>query len=1138
MRTRFAIVVAIVGIVAAGAAVRLFPRAFPAIALDNRLTQGTALARADSFFAAHDLAAAAGRRAVHFSADDSLLTYVDLAAGGTDSVNALVRGADVALFSWTVRAFEPGDVHEARVELGTDGRVVGFRRKLANADTLPAIAEDSATALARVVLAEWIGESPDRWKVTATSYQTRKESGRVDRTVTFERTDRRIGAAPLRLDVVVAGNLPVEARPYIHVPESFSRRYAEMRSANDLLATFATLGILGLGLLGAFALRKFSRRGGLRWRGPIVVGGVVGALLAGAGMNAMGAAWFGYDTALPEGIYQALILAGALAGGVATGAVATLTLVAAESAARHAFPGTLDWWQLWRARGTREVAAQVGGGYVVAAIGFAYVALFYSFTRHALGWWVPSELLDDPNQIATPLPWLSGIAFSLQAGVWEESLFRALPLSLLALWVGNRAHRDWWMRAGVVGTALVFGFAHSSYPSWPPYSRGFELFLEASLWAVLFLRAGLLVTVLAHFVYDLVLFSLFTSTGSALEYRVSAGVALAALLAPALVVGWRFVRQRGFVPLPEGVTFGAWRPTAEAIPAAPPPAPAIAPLSPRSRQIAIVAAVGALIAVVAVPAGRTRGPAFTAGRREVIAVADSMLRTRTDSSAQAVLRAVGDPSSGWRRLVRDASDTLASWPRFLEEHDLDSLADTFARSYVVPAWWTVRYVRTTGGVADRAEEWRLRVFPDGRPLDVRHIVADSAPGVSPPADTVRRLARLALASAGFDTSRFAESDFETEARVHRKDATVTYTDTTVRLPAGAAARAWVSFAGDEPLVVRRGIALPESFRRAERERRTGMFAMAGLWFAIMFAALVTGAVFVARRRAPLVSDKAFERGTALALLGVLSAALVAGALNHWPSVVFGYDTATPWANHLAMSAISVAVAPIGALMMAGGWQLMEMVRRRTGIPAWPQRGHAEAVRDATLAGLGLGAVAALVAAIPEFAAESRFGAVPVTTLNHLLPQLDRALAVPFGVAADVAFGAIPLLLLLAVARTPRTRWLLLALVIALTTGILGPVVTALHAEPINPTRAAASLVLVVALALAVMHWARLGVYTWLVAALVTVVLSEVQAAVHARTDAGRVGAVLAILMAIVAFAWLARRAGPMGRPPVAGTPTL
>jgi hypothetical protein len=45
--------------------------------------------------------------------------------------------------------------------------------------------------------------------------------------------------------------------------------------------------------------------------------------------------------------------------------------------------------------------------------GFAHVALFYIFTRNVFGWWVPSEMLDDPNLIASPLRWISGMGISL-----------------------------------------------------------------------------------------------------------------------------------------------------------------------------------------------------------------------------------------------------------------------------------------------------------------------------------------------------------------------------------------------------------------------------------------------------------------------------------------------------------------------------------------------------------------------------------------------------------------------------------------------------------------------------------------------------------------------------------------------------
>ena len=216
---------------------------------------------------------------------------------------------------------------------------------------------------------------------------------------------------------------------------------------------------------------------------------------------------------MSAGTFTAMQVLFALLAGVSTTLLLGVTLAAAEAATRHAFPRHLDWWKLWRYRGTREVASRVGGGYAVAAIAFAYVAVFYVVTRTLFGWWVPSALLDDPNQIASPMPWITGIAMSANAAVWEEALFRALPLSLLSLWIGPRPRRRWWMAAGVVASALIFGFAHSNYESWPPYSRGVEIFLDACFWAVLFLRFGLVVTVVAHFVYDAVLFGLFAASG-------------------------------------------------------------------------------------------------------------------------------------------------------------------------------------------------------------------------------------------------------------------------------------------------------------------------------------------------------------------------------------------------------------------------------------------------------------------------------------------------------------------------------------------------------------------------------------------------------------------------------------------------
>src|SRR5262249_34902606 len=144
---------------------------------------------------------------------------------------------------------------------------------------------------------DWLRVDLSRYRLQSSSYETRKTSGRVDRTFTFERVDRQIAGAPLRLDAMVAGNLPVSARTYVVIPESFARRYDEMRSANDFIAMLAAVAITGLAIAGMLALRRYSRQGLVRWREPLIVGAFIGGLLVASGLNEIPGSWFDYDTA-------------------------------------------------------------------------------------------------------------------------------------------------------------------------------------------------------------------------------------------------------------------------------------------------------------------------------------------------------------------------------------------------------------------------------------------------------------------------------------------------------------------------------------------------------------------------------------------------------------------------------------------------------------------------------------------------------------------------------------------------------------------------------------------------------------------------------------------------------------------------
>ncbi|MGZ3544102.1 MAG: CPBP family intramembrane glutamic endopeptidase [Gemmatimonadaceae bacterium] len=1108
IRSRAPILIAAVALAAAATAAWLFPRAFPIVALRQSLTRDVVLARADSFFRAHSLAPPAARTAVQFEGNDSLRTFVELAAGGHDSLNALVRGNDVAPFTWSVRAFVPGNPREARVSFAPDGRIIGFERKLSDADRRPTVSADSGQRMAESALSTWINDRADRWKLITSSYETKKISGRVDRTYTFERIDRRISGAPIRANVVIAGDAPARIEPFTEIPESFRRRYSEMRSWNDLLALIATLGFVGIAIVGVIVLNRFSKERQVRWREPMFIGAVIGALTLAAAINEIPGNWFSYDTAMTPATFQGIQILLALLAGITTALLVGFTLAAAEVSTRHAFPRHLDWWKLWRFRGTREVASRVGGGYAVAAIGFAYVTIFYLITQKLFGWWVPGELLDDPNQIASPMPWISGIAASLNAGVWEESLFRALPLSLVSLWIGQRPGRRWWLAGGVVASALIFGFAHSNYASWPPYSRGVEIFIDACFWAVLFINFGLIVTVIAHFVYDLVLFGLFAATGSSVEYRVTAAILVVALLAPALAVLWRWVRQRGFTAAPAEARFAAWMRSEEKVSDEPIVPREAGVFTTRARRLAIAAVVVGVIVAIARPPQPTLGPQFTAQRQQVLRTADSVLLSH------------GGNPAGWTRLTGTGNDTLAAWPRFLKLHKIVRDAQKYASTYEPPTWWTVRYVHTAGTAAQRAEEWRVRLWPDGRPLDIRHLIPDSASRNSADSIRLRRIALASLAREGIDTSTLQESEVKEDQRPRRRDVTVTYTDSAVKLPDGAAARAWVQIAGDEPLVARRGVELPEAFLRADREQQTTKMLIGFGGFVVLLGLLVTAAILVRRRRPILVDDGNLDRRQTIKLVGILVVLATLSSLNALPTQLFRYDTTHTWGNFLGNTALGFVLSIPLILIVIGLWHALNALRRRVGIPMLPSGPSHTASSEMLIAGLGLGAVIFAVAHIDALFPRASIPATPTTTLNFEFPLLVGMPEIAMVTLMMVVLLGIPLLVVALISR----RWSLRALCLVVMVALLGASAWSSGvAGEAEPVRAILGVAGIAVMSIAIVAWGSLSAWSWIVGALAFQALSGLRNAAYGPVWQARGSALLAMLVASALIVLIVRR---------------
>ncbi len=1082
-------------IVCVALALWLFPKAQPTIALKQELTRESAIDRARAFAIAHALPVTDARVAVRFEQNAETQTFIELEAGGKPAVNAEVNRGDVSLFAWEVRFFRSGDPREVRITLAPSGRVLGFQDILADADARPALDSTQALARADSVRASWLALSGPAWRPISMSVKTVQPSGRLDRTITWERTDRKLGDAPLRIDIIVRGDRAGGARQYVKVPEPFLRRYAERRADNDLYALIASLFVPLFAGLGIAALVGARKRGVVRWRPALIAGGVIGLALTLAQLNDIPGSYFGYNTALSPTTFLAQQWLLAVAVGVGMALASAVLLATGELLTREAFPEHFDWWSTARDAGTRPVAMRILGGYTLAAFGLAYVSVFYLAVERGLGWWSPSSLLDDPNQIATPFPWLTAVATSLQAGVLEEVLFRAIPIALVARAVGDRPWRPYAMGASAILTALVFGFAHANYPSFPAYARGVELFAEAVLWAVLYMRVGLVTTVIGHFTYDLVLFGLFAAAGNAPPYRATLAVVVLVALVPAILVISRAWRTRGLIEdTPDDARFGAWRPPAR-LATAETALPTSARLSATVRVGLSTLVLGVAAVVLSLwPTPQPGMPRFTATRTIVIATADSILRT------------LGAAPDGWTRMVDANTVTWGLERRFLAEHDSSGqLVKSMSRVWLHSGQWDVRYVHPYGTVAERTESWSIALSPDGLPHTWAHIIADSVAAPSLGRAEAEAAARAALASAGASPTALVLLSAEETARPARRDVSFEFADTSLRMPGAASLRRTATVSGNQVTRIGHRVFLPEAWERAYTARSSTRGAIA-LTAGLMLA--VAGIVGLVRfmKRQPLAPALVWPpRRIMIAVVCAAGLGMVVVGANDWSAKMHGWDTASPFNRHQWTSALTLLGGALGPAALWGLWLAADTVRRRTGVSIRSPR-----ATDAWVLGSALALGPVTLSALPALFRPRSVVSLD-TTLDQVVPVLGRLLD-----GTSSALFALPLSALVAAAflsvRSARGRMLVIGLAavgFGLVSGDGGAPATVVWVTSVAVAAASFGLC-------ALVFW-RLGnssLEAWFVGALFVEIVSELRGATVAAAGADQISHVISALLAI------------------------
>ena len=977
-----------------------FPKAFPIVTLDLVMDREAALDAAAGLADRFGWGPAERRHAASFDVDRGVQSFVELEGGGREAFSRMLAEGLYSPYTWQVRHFAEFETNETLIRFTPAGAPFGFVETIPEEAPGAALEPSAARVIAEAAVTRDWGIDLGNFERVEDAKEVRP-SGRVDHTFVYERPSPTVGEeGRYRLRLVVTGDRFTELTNFVKVPEAFERRYEEMRSANNGIATGAAVAAAVLYVIGGCVIGLFLllRKGWVLWKQALGWGLFIALLQALVVLNQWPLAWMGYDTAISATNFALEQVLQALLQLVGMGILLTVSFMAAESLTRKAFPNHLQLWRVWSpgVAGTTSVAGQTTAGYLLVSVFLAFDVALYLFASRTLGWWNPSDALYDPNVIATYLPWLSSLAISLQAGFWEECLFRAIPIASAALLGQRFGGRKWWILGALVLQALIFGGGHANYPAQPAYARLVELILPAIGFGALYLVFGLLPAIVLHFAFDVMWFAIPLFAASTPGIWLDRTLVIVLTLIPLWIVLAGRLRAGAWGKTAISDRNLAWQPPPAAEAERPAAVPVATGLGSRLRIALGIAGVVGVAAWFGFADFGSDVPALTADRAAAVAAARAELQAR----------GVVVPE-GWREL-----STVEAGPaiedRFVWQEGGNDVYRDLLGSYLAAPQWLVRYASFEGDVVERAEEYQISVGPSGRVERFEHRLPESRPGPRLETAAARKLAKEAVADRlGLDPARLDEVSAEPEKRPERVDWRFVFSDKAALPIEQGDARAGVEIAGDEVVDAFRFVHVPEDWERDERNRGSAAqlvrIACAVAAVLIFVAGAVVGVVRWSKSR---FAPRAFAVSlAAIVILGLI------GLANSWSSITAQFSSAQPFglqAGMIVAGAILLLVASATGVSLAVG-----LVHRW--VPRQPSPFRAA---DAAIAG-GLGCAAAGVAAVAGKAA---------TQLDPTWPSFEAASATwPFVAGAlDPVSGWIVgtalLLLILAFVEVASSGW--------------------------------------------------------------------------------------------------------------------
>lgn len=848
--------------------------AFPEYNIDFQINKDQSAEKAEGFLSSRNIETTSYNQTTIFQEEHLDKTYLERELG-VEQTTDLAR-QDFDLWHFTTRFFQPSEQKEYTVSYTVMGKLVEFHTVIPEGETSASLSKEEARLKGEQFLAIQPAINISDWQLIGEEEKQRPQ--RKDYFFTWEKQNFQAKEATYRIEVGIFGDQIGSYQEFFKVPESWQRQYAQETSQNQLAQmVFETISLVlfGLGIIIIFIVKFRSNT--IRLRFATWVGGATTLVVLLATLNNFPLAIFSYDTTESWNSFIATYLFSTISVSLFQGVIITLIVASGEAMYRSLYPHNLAIEYLFtKAVTSKSFHHNLLIGTFVGCLMFSYVVLYY-IVGQRVGVWVPADV-NYSDLFNTYIPWIYPLLIGFLAAVTEEGIFRLFGIPFLQKYL-----KSTWI--AIIITAVVWAFLHSNYPQSPWYARGLEITPVGILFGFLFVRFGIVASVVAHYIFNALQTAIFFYTSQ--DPYVIASSTLVSFI-PVIGALLLFIPylKRGFAPQDNLQNERLSAPTfiVKQIKDRSNTILSYMPLHLYTRiGLLVIGLLGAIISVMVYSEIRIIDKPLSITRQDIHPIAKQYLSTKGINT---------DFLMGSLRFTLNQQETV-SYEYILENSSFQKLKEIYP-AQIPLTYWNVRYFKPL-----QKEEFYLDIYPDGSIYSYQHIVDENASGAKLDQETALTIAKTHLKKdKQLDITSLNLLENNSRNRAQRVDHSLVFENNTYKVADGTV-RISMNVLGDEPNGFASYFQVPEQWIREKVATNLQDFIPLGVGTTGIGLLIVLTVITFLR----LVRSHKIHFKRVFVISGLITTVFIIAEINNLPAVNMGYNTAIPYTSFIAQTVL-------------------------------------------------------------------------------------------------------------------------------------------------------------------------------------------------------------------------------------------